>query len=452
MKTNNWLHHLIRFIIFSLVRLFYPQIEMQGRENLPTGGPVIFVLNHPNGLMDPIMLMLGLKQPVSFWAKSTLFGNPLGRVFMEAFGALPIYRRRDNSLAGGSQHGETKDRNEETFARCRTLLRQGGAIALFPEGTTHSGAQLLQLRTGAARVALSAEAEAEWRLGLQIVPVGLWYQSKIHFRTSVLLVIGRPFDLAGYAVDYGADETQTVRKVTDRIEVGLDPVVLQAENAELLAALPIFAAWVAPEGEALTLPQQHAWAARLLAAYERLQQTDPAGLEAISQQAWRYAHALQTLGIKNPWSLELPAANRRRLSRLILKLILTFPLALAGFLLSYGPYRLAGPIATTLVGPHDTQTSTFKLIGGSFLVLLGWVVEAVVCGFWLGPLWGVCLFLAAPPLAYIALRWGEDKARLQEIASYQWLRLRREELVQALIDQRRILARQVMAAIQVVSV
>jgi hypothetical protein len=297
-------------------------------------------------------------------------------------------------------------------------------------------------------VALSAEAEANWNLGLQIVPVGLWYQSKIHFRTSVLLVIGQPFDLAGYAADYAADETQTVRMATDRIEVGLDQVVLQAENAELLAAIPIFAAWMAPEGEGLTLPLQHTWAARLLAAYERLQQSDPACLEAIAQQAWRYAHALQTLGIKNPWALELPAANRRHLYWLILKLILTFPLALAGFLLSYGPYRLAGPLATALVGPHDTQTSTFKLIGGSFLVLFGWIVEAVVCGLWAGPLWGLLLFLAAPPLAYIALRWGEDKAKLQEIAAYQWLRLQREDLVQALIDQRRTLAGQVMAVIQ----
>lgn len=451
-QPNSWPHRLIRFVILTLVRLFYPQIEIRGVEHLPVDRPVIFVSNHPNGLIDPIVLMLGLSRPVSFLAKSTLFGNPFGRTFMEAFQALPVYRPQDAGKPGGPQGSDVKTRNEETFARGGVLLQQGGAIALFPEGTTHSGTRLLQMRTGAARMALGAEQATGWRLGLQIVPIGLWYQSKIHFRSSVLLVVGQPFGLADEAAAYAADEQQTVRNVTRRIEAGLAQVVLQAENAELLAAIPMVAAWVAPAGQALSLPQQHEWAARLLAAYERLQQTDPARLEAIAEQARRYAGALQTLGIKNPWALELAEANRRRLVWLVLLLLLTFPLALLGFILSYGPYRLAGPIATRAVGPYDTQISTIKLIGGAVLVLLGWLIEAMLIGLWLGPWWGLLLLLVAPPAAYVALRWGETRVKLQELAAYDWLRLRSGDLVQALITQRQALARLVMEAVQTVSV
>ena len=52
------------------------------------------------------------------------------------------------------------DANEATFAGCRALLRTGQPIALFPEGTTHSNTTMLPLRTGAARIALSAESES----------------------------------------------------------------------------------------------------------------------------------------------------------------------------------------------------------------------------------------------------------------------------------------------------
>jgi 1-acyl-sn-glycerol-3-phosphate acyltransferase len=64
----------------QLVHLFYPHIEVKGIENLPTQGPIIFVLNHPNGLLDPMLLIVGLQRPVSFLAKSTFFANPVGHV------------------------------------------------------------------------------------------------------------------------------------------------------------------------------------------------------------------------------------------------------------------------------------------------------------------------------------------------------------------------------------
>ena len=110
------------------------------------------------------------------------------------------------------------DRNEATFARCRELLRRGEPLALFPEGTTHSHSMMLPLRTGAARIALSAEAEAGWQMGLQIVPVGLWYQNKTLFRSSVLVVIGEPFDLDQQATLYQADPHAAVDDLTERID------------------------------------------------------------------------------------------------------------------------------------------------------------------------------------------------------------------------------------------
>ena len=446
-QNSRWPDRWVRFIVFNLVRLFYPRIEVRGRENLPLEGPVIFVLNHPNGLFDPILLMVGLARPVSFLAMSLLFGNPVGKFFCEAFGAMPIYRPKDDGKRGGPR-GDAAERNEEIFARCRALLRAGGSMALFPEGKTHSGSQLLDLRTGAARIALSAEVEAAWQAGVQVVPVGLWYESKIHFRTSVLLVVGQPFEVADYAEAYAAEAHQAARDVTERIKAGLDEVVLQAENAELLAAIPVLAAWTAPTEAPLALAEHHGWTAQLFAAYEYLFQHEPARLEEIARQARSYATTLQALGLNDPWTLELPIADPRHIARLLGHLAVGFPFALVGFLLTYLPYRLAGPVAIWLIGKDKTQISTFKLIGGSLFVLVGFVIELVGCGLWLGWGWALLLLLVGPPLAYIALRWGEQWRELRLLLAANWFRLRKSELTRQLTQQRQTLAHQVREVVQ----
>jgi glycerol-3-phosphate O-acyltransferase/dihydroxyacetone phosphate acyltransferase len=435
----------IRFLILRLIELFYPRIEVDGRENLPPG-PTVFVLNHPNGLLDPLVLMSGIGRHVHFLAKSTFFANPLGRLAMGSFGALPVYRQRDEGLEGGAG-SDRSSRNEQTFARCRALLRDGQAMALFPEGTTHSNSMMLPLRTGAARIALSAEAEAGWKMGLQVVPVGLWYESKSLFRSSVLVVIGEPFGLADYAASYTADPFKAVDDLTEQIDSRLDAVVLQAESADVLHGLRLLAAWTAP-AEPETLEQQYERTAALLAGYQRLQASDPARIEVIAQRARRYARALRTFGIADPWALELPDADRRRAGWLLLALVAGFLPALAGFALSYGPYRLAAPLTPLLLGKYEETTSTGKLIIGTVLVLLGWLVAALIAGALLGWVAGLVLFVLAPVLGYVALRWGEIWRELRGVASYSWLHLRHRALVDQLIARRRTLAAEVLDALQ----
>ena len=439
---------LLQIIVFRLVRLFYSKIDVRGRKHLPAAGPVIYVLNHPNGILDPVLLMVATRRPVAFLAKSTIFTYPLVGWAARVFGALPVFRKRDVGLRGGpADSRDMAARNEATFAECRALLRQGGAMALFPEGTTHSEPELLPLRTGAARITLSAEDETGWSMHLRVVPVGLWYENKTRFRTSVLLVVGEPFIVDDYAEAYRADERKTVKAVTDRIEEGLDAVVLQAENAELLQGIPVVAAWTAPEDAAPDLSRKHEWAATLLDAYNTLRRTDPDHLERIAEEARRYASLLQAVGIADPWRLEDPTIDRMHLARRILALVLTAPPALAGFLMSYAPYRLAG-IIERIINPNDrTQTGTIKLAGGSVLVLVGWIVEAVVVGVVFGSIWGVALLAVAPLLGYTALRWGEGRQALRELLSYQWLRERRGGLVAMLAARRQALAQNVRDAV-----
>ncbi len=146
---------MISALFEALVRLYYPVRVVEHADRFPAAGPVVLALNHPNGLLDPIVVRVATGRPVRFLAKSTLFDNPLGRAAMRAFGTIPVYRAHES----GDRAGDVS-RNEESFALCRAELARGGAIALFPEGASHSDPALRALKTGAARIALSAEAES----------------------------------------------------------------------------------------------------------------------------------------------------------------------------------------------------------------------------------------------------------------------------------------------------
>lgn len=433
---------LLRTLVFRLIRLFYPDIVVLGDEKLPDGG-VILVANHPNGLIDPAVIMTGLQWDAAFLAKSTFFGNRFGRFVMDSFGALPIFRHIDEGKRGGP-NGDQKERNEETFGRCRALLQAGQALALFPEGRTHSYAQLLPLRSGAARIALGAAAESEWQKPVHVVPVGLWYENKTIFRSSILIVIGDPLPIDDYQREFTADPFTAARELTRQIRSGLDEVVLQAEDAELLRAIPFIARWIA--GAGADLSETYSWSRRLLSAYRVMRRRDPARIEQLANDVRYYAQALRRLGLKRP--LDGSEEGLNPAFRAYLWLIFTLPVALFGFLTTYLTYRMARPVALAVIGHDRTQISTVKLLGGALFVLLGWLIEAVLIGSWLGTVWGWLFLLIVPFCAYVGLLWGERAEALAELVGRHGRQLLRRGRVRRLARVREHLVQEILAAVK----
>ena len=381
----------------GLVRLYYPRRTIDGADRIPAGKPVIFVLNHPNGLLDPLVLRVATGRASRFLAKSSLFGNPLGRLAMNAFGSIAVYRPQESSRADVA-------RNEESFARCRRELARGGALALFPEGTSHSDPQLRPLKTGAARIALSAEAEHEGALGLTIVPVGLAYDRKTTFRSSVLLVVGEPLVVAPLLDDYRRDERGAVASLTADIAARLDAIVLQAESRELLAGIARVARWTSatPDDAA----SRHRRARELAAAYERLRGRNPARVEAVVAEVRGYWQTLRRLGVGDPWALEMGAPRAGAMLAAVGRLALAAPVALLGAVLSWAPYRLSGAVARRVTNDEDLL-STVKLLAGSLFLFVAWSAEAAAVGWWRGPTWALPAFGAAVTSGYVALRFEE---------------------------------------------
>jgi glycerol-3-phosphate O-acyltransferase/dihydroxyacetone phosphate acyltransferase len=446
----------LRALSLALVRFFYPRLTLEGQELLPERGPVIVVANHPNGLLDPVVLQLAVGQPVRFLAKSTFWRNPFGRAAMNAFGCIPVFRAQDAS--GASDSGQRRDKNEETFARCREVLREGAWLALFPEGTSHSDPRLRPLKTGAARIALSTVAEAVTAgapVDLVIVPAGLGYEAKGIFRSGVLVRIGPPLRVAGYLERHAGDDRAAAEALTTDIRAQLDEVVLQAETRDLLQGVARIAVWTAdPEDAASRTVADvdpaalHHRARTLLAAHHVMLERDPDAVDRITRAASDYGRILRHLGVRDPWALEIAAVDAGPVVAAMAKLILAAPLAAIGAGLGWVPYRLAGRVARKVVGREFDILSTVKLLAGSLFLLLAWTAEAIAVGLLVRPLAALALLVLAPVTGYIALRFEEIWAATVMGVRHLWLRRAHPSKVTRLVQRRRALADAVARALQ----
>jgi len=384
-----------------VLRIFFRRIEIVGADKIPASRAVIFVLNHPNGLVDPLFLLCFSPRPVSFLAKEPLFRMPVIGYFTRAFGSIPVYRRQDP--------GTDVTRNRETFARARELLSRGGVIALFPEGASHDEPKLLALKTGAARIALGVALEE----GLQIVPAGLYYTWKTRFRSSALLTFGEPIAVAPVALDdHGEPPPDATKALTHRIEDALSRLTLGAESREALdlvrRAERIFS--IEKEDEPVPLFEQLDLRRRFVEGSTLLQQRDPARLAAIQARIRRFEAERKEAGLPLE-QLTVEALSARALIRLIarnLGSLLLLPLAAAGALLHYPAYRLAGFLARQFAKGAEDQLATIKALASMLLFPATWAVCAAAAGLIAGRRAALLAVILVPLSGYVALRARES--------------------------------------------
>jgi len=419
------IHALVRAWALGLVRLYYPRLVVSGRTRLPPRGPAILVANHPNGLLDPMVLRLAVGQPAAFLAKSTFWENPLWRLPMAAFGALPVHRAHESDTR----------QNEATFAACRALLRDGGWLALFPEGKSHDATTLQPLKTGAARIAFGALREET--TGLRIVPVGLLYEDKSTFRSGVVAAIGEPI-----VVDPADPEDRAaVDALTDRIAEALATVVLEAEDAELWRAFLAVAHWTG----AVELARRDQTARAYAARWRTLVAEDPEAADTLASEVRRYARALRAVGVRDPFALETadPVSEVAGAGALVA----AAPVALVGAILAWLPYRLVRPLSARVAAGHTDLVGTVKLLAGFVIltpVYLGWAALAAWLG---GAPYGVGMLVLGPLTGWAALVWDEQVSLRREALRGISLRLFRPGLALALAARRRELADRVRAAL-----
>ncbi|HEU4596272.1 MAG TPA: lysophospholipid acyltransferase family protein [Pyrinomonadaceae bacterium] len=453
-RKGTGVQRVLHALISVALRLFFRRIETSRASLVPTEGPLVFVLNHPNGAIDPALVFAALPRRISFLAKSTVFSLPVVGSVLRAFETLPLYRRVDA--------GADVARNQLTFAACRELLRRGRCIALFPEGVSHNSPKLLPVKTGAARIALGAisvgstndnpsggeAAESALPLELKIVPVGLYYTSKTSFRSEALMRFGEPLRVRPVELDEeGEPPREAVRELSARIEAALRKVTLNTETEEQLGVVQKAERLLSSiyEGINVELPLAARFdSLRRLAAGRWTEWLSAGGgVEDLRRRVTSYEEELRRIGL-TPENLSLSRHSRwyvfrHFLLRTALLLVLA-PLAVPGALLHLPAYLLC-TLAARLFPKHgvDEIAPTVKIVTAIALMPLTWLIVSALAFYFWG--WRAALF--AFPLSilcgYVALRSFEELHDMRGWFRAVLLLLRRRRLFLRLLIERRAL-------------
>ena len=116
----------MRLYIKTCLFFLLKKITVYGKENIPSKGPVVFIGNHQNGLIDAILIPTTNTRKTHFLARASAFKNKLAAKIMRSLNMSTVYRLRDGI--------NTIEKNCEGFDQGIEILGKGEAIEIFAEG------------------------------------------------------------------------------------------------------------------------------------------------------------------------------------------------------------------------------------------------------------------------------------------------------------------------------
>jgi glycerol-3-phosphate O-acyltransferase/dihydroxyacetone phosphate acyltransferase len=367
-----------------VMRLYFRDIERLGEPPGPEVRGRVFVANHTNALIDPILVITDAACEISPIAKSTLWTVPVLRWILDRAGAVPIIRRVDTPDKAAAS-------NTDVFDKIAAHLGGGGNILIFPEGTSHSEPKLAPLRTGAAR--MLAAAGARGGVAPTFQAVGLEFDARTDFRSRCLVLWGPVRRLA----DIPGDGEDRVQAITARMADDLRELLIEGETHDARRRVARVAELLAHDAGERSLGAWSDIGRQVGLAQRTLHSVDAALVARTAERVDAYYAELERLGLidrqvtgqttaptpradpaRQPAS---PPASRWRRAALA-------PLAATGFALYAIPYFLPRWFARS---SDPDAVSTIKL-GAALVVYPVWAAGLVAGS----------LVLLPPPLSFAA--------------------------------------------------
>jgi glycerol-3-phosphate O-acyltransferase / dihydroxyacetone phosphate acyltransferase len=426
-----------------VTRVFFREIEVSGHENVPRDGAVIFVGNHPNSLLDPVLITTTCRRRVRFAAKETLFKAPPLRLVLWVLGSVPV-RRRQDQVEGAAEDAPMAENaparvdNSAAFDALFDVLKGGQAFGIFPEGISHTRPELAPLKTGAARIALGAGKHG---IPVRVVPCGLTYRRRDRMRSRVLVQFGPPLDItADQARALGADgDKEAVRALTLDIERSLRALTINAPDFETVQVLEQTRRLYRPRDVSLTLSQRAEIMRRLIEHWHRLQ-GEPEVI-AFYGDVQRYLAARRALGLSDAEIKGDVDVTQRsvRLFRHLFFLLVLVPFALPGIVLHAPVLALAMWAGEGLTDRTDVR-ATIKMVVLTVFTMASYGLVAGLLVWRIGPPAGLLAALGAVVglslSGYATIRVLEGQGAVRRGLQTLWLLLHLDAEVQRLRAQR----------------
>lgn len=438
------LYSLIKVLVKVAMAIFFQKIEIHHGEHIPERGPVVFVANHPNSIMDALVMGLVAKRKINYLGHAGLFSNRLKSWFLRSCGVIPVYRRVDAP--------DRMAENVSAFEACFQALEKGETIGIFPEGTSDMLRKVKKVKTGAARIVLDVEKRNQYKLGVKLIPVGLYFFSRTRFRSKVLLNVGRPMNLQPFFELNKKDNAEAVKQLTDAIQKHLEQLTVNIQHEELDDFVRDIEILYRDELKSETFGVHKASKSTLAEFFltqkiadcvEYYYARDPERVLSLRERVEQYKRKLQRLHLRDDMLREKTSFSQLTRASLIamLKAVVGFPFAVYGILNNFIPYAIAEMAAKKFVDER-TKILSALLIGGGTAFIIFYTVQVFVVWLFFGEIPAVVYAVSLPLSGWVALAYLKVIRNEQERLNLSFFLFTNKQLFNRMRRERRLVIKE----------
>jgi len=424
-----------RFLFRITNRFYFRRLQVKGLENIPREGPVMLVANHPSAFMDPMVIGTVTKRPLFFIAKGILFENKISAFLLRHLNLIPIYRNH-----------ETPDKthlNKDTFNQCYQHFQRNGCLLIFPEGISITERKLRKIQSGAARIALGAEASLGFQMNLKIIPIGMNYSNAHRFQSDLLINIGPAISVAEFKTAYEADSFKAAHALTENIRLALDAqlVAIQDEEDERLVEEieGLYQTQLFPQGDAHERDMQQDFdnSKAIRDTVQYFKAAEPERVAEARQLISAYQSDLRLYSLND--AVLDPTQKKSAMSDLVwalLLLVLGAPVFVAGFSHNYLPFRI--PFwSARFINRRPEFFGSIAYTIGTFTFLIFYTGQIVLFQHFVGELWWTLLYaMFLPASGLFAFRYYKRAGLLRSKFLLFSLFYHRQQAVAQLVSRR----------------
>lgn len=341
---------------------FFGKHHLKNLERLNTGKPLVVCSNHASAHLDGVLIMIFSKRKFHVLVRADVFKKKWVASLLAKINLIPIYRMRDGF--------SSLEKNSQTFDLCYEILKNNGAIIIFPEANCEPERKLRKMHKGAAKIAMMAEERSNYTLGVEMATVGITQERIISPGGRIFLEASEPFSLKPYYERYKENNNKACNEIIDDVETDLRTVlpVIEETKDEFL-----FEQIVTQKGNIDKLPVWKSTA-------KLINESDVDLKIALTSAIKDFNTYLHKNGINQKTIAYLQVKSRlKRWAYLLLNaidIIALFPFFILGTVFNYWPIYFTGKLCNKIFkdlcfinGTHFAA-STFLLIIGYFFYFI----------------------------------------------------------------------------------
>lgn len=375
-------------------------------------GRTIYVSNHPNSFMDPILIGAVGRPIVHFMTRSDVFKWWLQPVLWASH-MLPIFRQHDG--------GNTQRKNDKVFNKVNKSLKLGRNILIFGEGFTDDTPiyGLKPIKKGPIRMGFAALEYCNWEKKIYVQAMGVNYSDRNTIGSDLVIEYQDKICLNDFQKSFAENPNKVITELTKELEKRMqNSVIFLNDHKETnffrnLMGLEENSFHPTLFKRSISLIDRYKKSKLLAAKFNQL--SDNENFIEFKKEAESYFSLIKRMNLSDDFVAQ---ASKGKLSRNteLLKMIVLFPFALIGWLTCFIPYLSAKYITQKIMRRKvfwgSVKMMLAKLIG--LIVLLPLSVLLVKL-FNLSGWYGLGVFFVLPVFWRISYEFQRVFVRFQTV-------------------------------------